>query len=481
MIGVILGFFLKLYLFSNILQQSFYEYKNVFKFMYKRCLLLYLSTILLIINYFYFNVIILVVALVLIVLEYLYFLINTKIYLKFTKRVIRLWVLCILIVGLFYHFNIFFLVDLFTIFILLISDFLIKPLEFLINKKHLINAQKKLNKNKNIKIAVTGSYGKTSTKHYLSSVLKSKYLVSNSPKSYNTPLGIAMYINNNNLEFDDFIILEFGARRIGDIKELANLYKYDVALITGIGEMHIDTFKSLENIIKEKMSLLEFLNEDGYAILNYENQYIREFKTDKKKYTYGFDYGDFRAKNIVISIDKTTFDLYINNDFIKKININLLGRQSVLNVMPAIIFCYLYDISYESLDFIESVTNRLSVRKIGDYYILDDAYNSNILGAKYALEVLKTHNGMKVLITPGFVEMDKIMEELALMYAKEIVLNVDLCILIKNKFTNLMYEHLKEVKEVVFVKNFEDGFELFLKRKKDNSILLIENDLPDAF
>ena len=92
--------------------------------------------------------------------------------------------------------------------------------------------------------------------------------------------------------------------------------------------------------------------------------------------------------------------------------------------------CYLYDINYDVVSKIEQVTNRLSLRKFSDYYILDDAYNSNIFGAIYAFEVLNTHLGKKYLITPGFVEMDMIKEELVNQYGKEISHTVDCVILV---------------------------------------------------
>ena len=139
-------------------------------------------------------------------------------------------------------------------------------------------------------------------------------------------------------------------------------------------------------------------------------------------------------------------------------------------------FCYLYNISYEVIGQITSVSNRLSIRKIGDYYILDDAYNSNILGAQYALEVLKTYNGIKFIITPGFAEMDSIKDELAIEYAQHIDDSVDHAIFIRNSFTLMLSSYIKNSK-ISFVENFKEGFNLFLKIKENKSILLIENDL----
>lgn len=479
MIMSLMSFLLKLYVFSNIFQQSFYEYKNVFKYNFKHFFIIYLSSIFLIFIYIKYNFVFLILFFIVLFLQILYFALKFKIYLKFTKRIIRLWICCI---GIFFLFiNIYYLADLFCIIILYISSLVNKPFEYFNNKKFFNKSIKKYLKSAAIKIGVTGSYGKTSVKNYLVEIIKNKYLVDGSINSYNTPLGISKYINSINLEFLDYIVLEFGARRVGDINELGNLYPLDVAVVTEIGLMHVDTFGSLENIINEKMSIIKYLNPNGFCILNYENEYIRNYEISFPKYTYGFNYGEFTAKNIYLSIFFSEFDLYIKNVFIKRIKINMLGRQAILNVMPSVVMCYLLNISFEHLSEIKSVNNRLSLRQFADYYILDDAYNSNIVGVKYALEVLKSYDGMKFIITPGLVEMDKEKEELTSIYSNLIVESVDVCILVDNSFTRLMKEKIKAEVSVYLVSDFKAGFKLFLNMKKDKSILLIENDLPDSF
>ena len=373
------------------------------------------------------------------------------------------------------------MLDILILFLIYLANIILRPVELLIRNKFIKKAKMKYDNLKSLKIAITGSYGKTSVKHYLANVLKNKYLVSYSPKSYNTPLGISKFINSANLELDDYLVLEFGARRVGDIKELGKLFNINIAVITEIGLMHIDTFKTQKNIIDEKMSLIKYLDSDGFAILNYENEFIRNYQVNVLKFSYGFNHGDFRAKNIKISIYGSEFDLYIYDSFVERIKLNILGKQSILNVMPAIIMCYLKDISFGVLSELTSVSNRLSLRKMEDYYILDDAYNSNILGAKYALEVLRTHNGKRFIITPGFVEMNKEEEYLLIEYGREISKSVDVCILVKNSFTFKLKNYLLDNVMVFYVDDFKDGFNLFLKNKVNNSILLIENDLPDAY
>lgn len=481
MTAVIVSILLRLYLFTNIYQQSFYEFKNVLSFYYKHAILLSISFILFLINFFLNNIFVTVLGYIVVIFECRYFLTRLIKPLSITKRVLRLWITTSILAIPFFIFNLTFLCNFLVLFFIYISNVINKPVEYLINKRYIKKAKDKYNASLGIKIGITGSYGKTSVKNYLSEMLKNKYLVLSTPKSYNTPLGISRFLNASNLEMIDYLILEFGARKVGDIKELGNIFPIDIAVITEIGIMHIDTFLSLENIINEKMSILNSLSLEGFAILNYENEYIRSYETTCKKYTYGFNYGDFLAKNISLSIYSTQFDLVYKDNVVKNIKLDLLGRQSILNIMPSIIMSYLLDIPLRNITDVKSVVNRLSLRKMGNYFILDDGYNSNILGATYALEVLKTHSGKKYIITPGFVEMNKEKELLVSLFSKEINNSCDVCILVKNEFTNLLGKYLSESIEVFYVNSFDEGFELFIANKPYNSILLIENDLPDAY
>lgn len=469
---------MKIYLFLNVLQRSYYEYKSMFVYILKKYYILLLSNVMIGLLLFFKNQFIHIFVILSLITQLSFIFRKSKVFLKFTKRVIRLLFTIILEIVLLSIFVPYVIIDLLIPFVIMVADWINKPIELLINNLFVIKAKNKIKDINAVKIAITGSFGKTSVKNYINDTLKIKYIIKATPKSYNTPLGIAKFINGEDFTLSDFLVYEFGARRSGDIKELARNYAYDIAVITSIGKMHIDTFKNQRKIIEEKMSILNHLNKSGFAILNYENEYIRDFVSDVEKYTYGFTEGDFQARNIEISIFNSKFDLYINDVFTKNFCIKPLGKGAILNVLPAIILCYLYDVEYENIEKIESVKNRLSLRKLEDYYILDDAYNSNILGATYAFEVLSSHNGKRFIITPGFAEMNLIKEELAVEYGMSISDYTDCVILVKNDFTLMLNKYIHN-KEVHFVDSFKTGFELFLKLKEKNSILLIENDLME--
>ena len=131
------------------------------------------------------------------------------------------------------------------------------PIENVIICSYIKKAKIKLQSLPCKKIAITGSFGKTSTKNILFQILSQKYKVCATPKSYNTPMGICKTILENLTEKDDFFIVEMGARHEGDIAFLCKLVGADYGILTPVGNCHIETFKTLENVEKTKFEICE--------------------------------------------------------------------------------------------------------------------------------------------------------------------------------------------------------------------------------
>ncbi len=158
-----------------------------------------------------------------------------------------------------------------------LSNILVKPIEDTINRRYFEQAQEKIASMKDLHvIGITGSFGKTSTKFIVGTILKQKYRVLNTPESYNTPMGLSKVINDKLTDEHQVFIAEMGARNIGDIKELAELTKPKIGVITSIGPAHLETFKNIDNIMKTKYELIEELPTDGIAIFNYDNEYVKK-------------------------------------------------------------------------------------------------------------------------------------------------------------------------------------------------------------
>ena len=485
MIYVLLAYsVIKSYLILTIYQQSHYEINNYIKhfiynfFFYNAFILLVLGLSLLTDN----NVVLTICGFFIITYSFLYLYIRK--HLVFTGRIIRLsifLIIYILLIGLIPYVGkwLYALIEYTVIPLLLIE----KGVSYKINRKYVVLAKEKIENYNGKKLIITGSYGKTSTKVLANQILNLFYKAIPSPKSYNTNLGIAKFINDTHINLYDFIILEYGASRLGDIKSLINIAKPDIAIITEIGLMHIDSFKSIENIVTEKMSLAE---NASIAVLNYDNFYIRnyEFTNCPNIISYGTNYGDYKAKNIC----NQEFDLYYKDDFIEHFEINLLGLHNITNFLAVLALAHYLGLNLKQISrmskALEYEKNRLEIKKLGNRVILDDSFNSNLKGFIGALNVLKEQDGRRILLTPGIVEVNKYIKEINTELCSHIVSSTDIVILVGSRQTKDLYYKLKSFnKEIYVVNDFFEGYSLYQAINKcyKKTALLIENDLSDLY
>lgn len=405
--------------------------------------------------------------------------------LKPTKRIIRLMIFIFIVNILFGIFLRYEVLSFFEIFVIFISFLLSLPVEgivFLYYKNKCIKKLKRINP---IKIAITGSFGKTSTKVILYEILKRDYLAFKTPKSYNTLNGICKCVNEEMDENCNLAIFEFGASRKGDIKKLCKLVKPDYSIITEIGPQHLETFGSIDNIIEEKMSLVSFTKNE--AVLNIDNKYIRENDfLGKNVITVSLGKnGDFLAENIVCNRLGLSFRIISNNE-IYEIKSQLLGRHHVYNILLSVALASFLGVKKEAIMMtISSIfgeENRLKLKEFDGELILDDSFNSNVVGFRNALEVLGMYDKYRVLLTPGIVELKDEEEKVNYDLANLIKNVADEVILVKNKASSHIYKGLVDLgyKNVRIVEGFKEGFLLY-KNINKNKILLIENDISDIY
>lgn len=375
---------------------------------------------------------------------------------------------------------------------LFLAYYVVWPLEAIINLHFLNKAKKKLHK-MNVKIvAITGSFGKTTTKNIVYEILKNKFMTAMSPASYNTLMGLSKTINNFVNKNDEILVLEMGASHPKDIEKLIDFVKPDYSILTEIGPQHLETFKSIDNIIQEKYKIVECIT-DGVAIINYDNEYIRNYsiKNNIKVVTIGIENrADFYAKNIIYSHKGLSFELIGQNTNIK-IESLLLGKHNIYNILLAVALVKSVDefskkitdeeIAY-SIKNIEPIPHRLSIRKDGNLTILDDSFNSNQKGFINALEVLQMSMKPRILITPGIVEMGVMAYEVNKSLASKIVNSCDWVYLVENSSSLAIRDGLLDLgfEKFIVVKSFHDAYNDSVTNFKEGTIL-IENDLTDNF
>lgn len=264
-------------------------------------------------------------------------------------------------------------------------------------------------------VAITGSYGKTSTKNILKSMLGNSACASRG--NYNTPLGIARSVNED-LTYETIYVAEFGARYTGDIKELCELYSPQIALVTSIGNQHLETFGSRENIATEKLYLAEFaLKRGGTVILNCDDEKINDYaksreKTLGTKLTSGAsERGNFDAcyRNVRRDVDGTHFIINLLGDEFEVCTRLLSGYAPSLITMCALA-AHCLGVKTEQIKIAVSTLVPLAHRQEllynGRDVIIDDSYNANESGVRDSLGVLNSfRNRVRVVITPGLVEL----------------------------------------------------------------------------
>ncbi|MBP3841330.1 MAG: UDP-N-acetylmuramoyl-tripeptide--D-alanyl-D-alanine ligase [Bacilli bacterium] len=382
--------------------------------------------------------------------------------------------------------------------IVFIANIINKPIEKLVYLYYKTKAQNKLKSMPNLKIiGITGSYGKTSSKNILSDILNIKYNALPTPKNLNTYNGLIMTVNNNMDKFTEIFIAEMGAYVKGEIKGLCKLVKPQYGILTRIGTAHLESFGSEQNIIDGKFELIESLPSDGVGVLNRDDpkQVNYNLKNDCKILWIGIDEEDVdvRATNIKCSYKGTTFDVVLKNSDKKyKFETKLLGNHNVYNILAGIALGLYFGIDMEELVMavkgVKPVEHRLEIKRIGNFFMIDDAYNSNPTGAESAVNVLSMMPGVKIVVTPGMIELGKKEDEYNEIFGQQISEVADYVVLVGEEKTRPILQGLKtknfDLDKVVVYNDVREAYKFIntISSNTDKEVYaLFENDLPDTY
>ncbi len=380
--------------------------------------------------------------------------------------------------------------------ILLAANWLLKPVEKRITKKYYGQAAEILRQMPDLKIiGITGSYGKTSTKHYLHRILSEHFDVAMTPGNFNTTLGVVRTIREYLKPYNQAFIVEMGAKQPGDIKEICDLVHPSVGIVTAVGPMHLESFGSIDNVQRTKFELVDALPSDGLAVINNDVEHIANRKDNNVeclRYTAaGNPEADYRATDIRYSHAGTTFTISDKSGPVIELSTRLVGRCNVSNLIAAVIVAMRLGVPADKIRYavskIEQVEHRLSLRRMANgVTIIDDAYNSNPLGAAMALEVLAGFApGKRIVITPGMIELGDKQHELNADLGEAIARNADIAILVGEHNRDALLEGINRAGmpqgNVHQVATFTDANALMLQIASSGDAVLIENDLPDTY
>lgn len=378
----------------------------------------------------------------------------------------------------------------------LLAAWLMHPVE-----KHIQNGFKKQARQRLaqrpelISVGITGSYGKTSVKFITAEILRQRFNVLATPGSYNTPMGICIVVNNKLKAEHQILVLEMGMRYRGDIRELCNIAPPDIAVVTDVGVAHLETMGTVENIAREKGDILEYMKPDGVAVLNIDNPYVAEMAARAPGRVWRVSIkddpsADIRARNIKYSSEGASFEVEDEAGGTYLFKTKLLGRHNVLNILLGIAVGRQMGLRLRQMAHgvsrAEPVQHRLQLSRKGDITVIDDAFNSNPVGARNAVEVLGAFvSGRRVIVTPGMVELGERQWEENRRLGEYIAQHVDLAVLVGEKQTAPIVEGLRardfpESQTRVFA-SFFDAQNFLQQFLQAGDVVLYENDLPDQY
>lgn len=371
-----------------------------------------------------------------------------------------------------------------------------RPVEAMVQEGFKRQARRHLASRPDLKvIAITGSYGKTSVKFILAELLRQRYEVLATPSSYNTPMGICTVINQHLKPHHQVLVLEMGMRYAGDIEELCAIARPEVALVTTVGVAHLETMGSIEAIAREKGSLLKHMKPGGMAVLNGDNAWTREMQGVQgqtiKVSVDGNEGADFLARDVRYSRKGVHFTVVERaTGETAEVESRLLGSHNVLNVLLGIATARAMGLRLRQIAHavprVQPVEHRLKLREENGLVVIDDAFNSNPVGARGAVDVLsQMEGGQRMIVTPGMVELGERQAEENRAFGAYMASRVDWAVLVGPRQTAPIQEGLLEAgfppERMVVVRSLKEAQAWLGEHAKPGDVVLYENDLPDQY
>ena len=336
-------------------------------------------------------------------------------------------------------------------------------------------------------IGITGSFGKTSVKDFLFTILSGWEETLKTPESYNTVFGIAKVIDLELLSKTKIFICEMGAYIRGEIAELCRMVPPTYAILTAVGTQHLERFKNLENTTLAKFELIDDVK-PGHALVNLDNPLIATRITlsqyhGVKTYSLVNPQADFFVKKYVFSPEGLKFVLIYQDKEYSYVS-SLFGTSNLYNLTAAISMALMMKVPEkiisQQVGQITPSPHRLELKKINQATLIDNAFSSNEDGFTSLISDLSKLPGKKVLITPGIVELGLRTVEVHQRIGGLASKVFDKFILVGKSIRTLSLEQGIK-KTVSFIPNSTNLWPLIEELSQDYDWILIENDLPDNF
>ena len=376
---------------------------------------------------------------------------------------------------------------------IILANVINAPIEAAVRRYFINDAKKMLASHRRLKIiGITGSFGKTSVKYYLTALLGAKYNVLMTPESYNTPMGVVKTIRGSLRATHDIFVCEMGAKYVGDIKELCDIVHPENGIVTSIGEQHLESFGSVQNIINTKYELAAGIPDTGKLYINISSDTVNKNRPSRAAVTYGLTPdADYYATDVSVSGAGTVFTL-CHGEESQTYRTRLIGEANVVNIVGAIAAANdAYGIALPDLKSavanLKCVPHRMELLDRGAMIIIDDAFNSNPAGAAAALRTVGLFDAVKFIVTPGMIELGEKSDELNAELGKIAAAVCDYIVAVGEKQAKpIVKGALKygfDESKIFVAKTFNEGmaFVNSISSNGKKKVVLLENDLPDNF
>ncbi len=334
-------------------------------------------------------------------------------------------------------------------------------------------------------VAITGSYSKTTTKEVLSEILSKENNVFSTPSSYNNRLGIARSINDSDISKSEIAIIEMGTYGRGEIKDICSWVRPHVAVITGIGPVHLERMKTYENILDAKSEIVDLA---GSVVINGDDEMLidkaRTWLPTKQVIDCSIE---SNQALIFVEYKSGSHSIYLEG---KQVGDIQAPEVQQLSIALSIGVLYALDFDIKSLfntpHILSSVPHRQSIQKgKNQQKIIDNTFNSNPYSALSSLKLLKdtaVDDSKLWLVTPGMVELGTEQFSLNVAFAEEASEIVDGVFIVglTNKRA-LKLGFIDSDVETYYVDKRDDAVKILDSFVKKNDVVLFENDLPDHY
>jgi UDP-N-acetylmuramoyl-tripeptide--D-alanyl-D-alanine ligase len=340
------------------------------------------------------------------------------------------------------------------------------------------DAKQRFADNKAIRIGIAGSFGKTTMKEILLTVLREGKNVAATPGNMNTVIGISRFSRQLTGK-EDVLIIELGEEHPGDVKTLSELSRPTMGVITGINEAHLSSFRTLDRTVATVFELVEHVGDQAIVYKNGESQLVLGAVDKTDPYVYSKKgVAGWKVSKVKISIDGTNF-VATRGKVVVTAHTGLLGLHTVGMCVTAIAIAHDLGLSVAQFE------HRMQPRFLHGAWVIDDTYNGNSQGVQAGLQLLGELDAKRrVYVTPGLVEQGDKTREVHETIGSQIAAVADVVVLMKNSVTDFIVRGLKKAEFDGKLLIIDHPLEFYTNLDQfvaTGDVVLMQNDWTDNY